>query len=153
MPTTDPDCMRLLARERLLLAMTELVSQILEERRSSRRQFAAALHFRPRQLSRRFSGKRDLTLRDVGDMFHVLGSRSSYPSLPTTATLSRGRTARPRLRRPRKRQDSVAYPGSRCLSVAYDGGRTPTSPRTRRLSSLLMRQFFSRSREKNAASR
>jgi transcriptional regulator with XRE-family HTH domain len=67
-----PESERLLAQERVVLGATELLSEALERRGRSRSELAAALGVSPSEVTQRFSGKRNLSLRSLADMLHAL---------------------------------------------------------------------------------
>src|SRR6185437_16603174 len=68
-----PESLRLLAEERLIVAVTELICEAMDERSISRSQLAAELGIKPSEITQRLSGKRNLTLRTTAEMLHALG--------------------------------------------------------------------------------
>jgi transcriptional regulator with XRE-family HTH domain len=68
-----PESLAFLAEERLLVAVSELVSDALESQAVSRTEFAKALGVRPSEISQRLSGRRNITIRSLARMLHILG--------------------------------------------------------------------------------
>ncbi|MGV9677221.1 helix-turn-helix domain-containing protein [Nocardia sp. NPDC003482] len=68
-----PESDALVAEERLVLAATEMVHEALEATNTTKRQLADMLGVRPTEISQRLSGRRNLTLRSLARMMHVLG--------------------------------------------------------------------------------
>lgn len=73
---------RVLAQERLVVTVAELVSQALEQRRVSRDELADTLGVPTVELSRRLSGRTEVTLRSLAGMFHALGYRLHLSLIP-----------------------------------------------------------------------
>ncbi|MFI6165912.1 helix-turn-helix domain-containing protein [Nocardia sp. NPDC051052] len=69
--TTESDA--LFAEERLVSAATELVHEALYATGKHQKQLADLLKVRPTEVSNRLSGRRNLTLRSLARMMHVLG--------------------------------------------------------------------------------
>ena len=69
----DPEFRRLLAQEELILEVTEVLCGVLEEEKISRKELAERLGKTKGFISQLLNGGRNLTLRTVADIFHVLG--------------------------------------------------------------------------------
>jgi transcriptional regulator with XRE-family HTH domain len=83
---SNPDSEAVLAEERLLLSATEAVEEAMVRAGKNRQQLAELLNVRPTEVSQRLSGRRNLTLRTLARMLHVLGMRVELrlkPALPT----------------------------------------------------------------------
>lgn len=65
----------LFAEERLLLSATEMVHGALDAKGMSKKRLAELLDVTPTEVSQRLSGRRNLTLRSLARMMHVLGYR------------------------------------------------------------------------------
>jgi transcriptional regulator with XRE-family HTH domain len=78
-----PESEALLAEERLVLAATESVYEAMENAGVNSRQLAAKLGVRPSEISQRLSGRRNLTLRSLAAMLHVLGMKADISISPT----------------------------------------------------------------------
>ncbi|QFG21240.1 hypothetical protein F7P10_08915 [Actinomadura sp. WMMB 499] len=63
---------QLLAEERLIVAVAELISEALDIREMSRSELAAALEVKASEVTQRLGGKRNLTLRSLADMLDAL---------------------------------------------------------------------------------
>lgn len=70
---STPESERLLSQERLLLEVSELVCSALEHRGSRASDLAEMLDISRSEVSQRLSGRRNLSLRTLADMLHVLG--------------------------------------------------------------------------------
>lgn len=70
-----PEAEALFAEERLMLSATEMVHGALDEKGMSKKQLAELLEVTPTEVSQRLSGRRNLTLRSLARMMHVLGYR------------------------------------------------------------------------------
>ncbi|MFD3509318.1 helix-turn-helix domain-containing protein [Nocardia sp. NPDC058666] len=70
-----PEAETLFAEERLLLSATEMVHAALDEKGVSKKKLAEMLDVTPTEVSQRLSGRRNLTLRSLARMMHVLGYR------------------------------------------------------------------------------
>lgn len=73
---STPESEALLAEERLVLAATEAVHDAMAEKGVNRQKLAKLLNVRPSEISQRLSGKRNLTLRSLAQMLHVLGKEA-----------------------------------------------------------------------------
>ncbi|UXA12395.1 helix-turn-helix transcriptional regulator [Mycobacterium sp. SMC-8] len=73
---STPESEALLAEERLVLAATEAVHDAMAEKGVNGQQLAALLNVKPSEVSQRLSGKRNLTLRTLAQMLHVLGKEA-----------------------------------------------------------------------------
>jgi transcriptional regulator with XRE-family HTH domain len=71
----DPEFRRLLAQEELILEVTEVLCGLLEEEKISRKELAERLGKTKGFVSQLLNGGRNLTLRTVADILHVLGYR------------------------------------------------------------------------------
>ena len=69
----DPEFRRLLAQEELILEVTEVLCGILEQETISRKELAERLGKTKGFVSQLLNGGRNLTLRTVADILHVLG--------------------------------------------------------------------------------
>jgi len=63
---------RLYAQKSLIFDATELVAEAMEERGWTRKRLANALSVRASEITQRLRGKRNLTLRSLADMLHVM---------------------------------------------------------------------------------
>jgi transcriptional regulator with XRE-family HTH domain len=69
----DPEFRKLLAEEELILEVTETICDILENEKISRKELADRLGKSKGFVSQLLNGGRNLTLRTVADILHVLG--------------------------------------------------------------------------------
>jgi transcriptional regulator with XRE-family HTH domain len=69
----DPEFRKLLAQEELILEVTESICKLLGEENVSRKQLADRLGKSKGFISQLLNGGRNLTLRTVADILHVLG--------------------------------------------------------------------------------
>ena len=69
----NEDYERLLAQERLILDATETIVGLLEEQKVSRQELARRLGKSKSYVSQLLSGERNMTLRTLADLGHVLG--------------------------------------------------------------------------------
>jgi transcriptional regulator with XRE-family HTH domain len=69
----DPEFRKLLAREELILEVTETICNILDSEHISRKELADRLGKSKGFISQLLNGGRNLTLRTVADILHVLG--------------------------------------------------------------------------------
>lgn len=69
----DPEFARLLAQEELILEVTEVLCGLLGEEKVSRKELADRLGKTKGFISQLLNGGRNLTLRTVADILHVLG--------------------------------------------------------------------------------
>ena len=69
----DPEFRKLLAQEELILEVTETICEILENEKISRKELADRLGKSKGFVSQLLNGGRNLTLRTVADILHVLG--------------------------------------------------------------------------------
>ena len=68
----DPEFRKLLAQEELILEFTETICDLLEEENVSRKELANRLGKSKGFVSQLLNGGRNLTLRTVADILHVL---------------------------------------------------------------------------------
>ena len=68
----DPEFRKLLAQEELILRFTETICDLLEEENVSRKELAKRLGKTKGFVSQLLNGGRNLTLRTVADILHVL---------------------------------------------------------------------------------
>lgn len=68
----DDQFEQLLAEERIILQVTELIAEAIEHRGMTRKQLADALGVSQAEVTQRLSGRRNLTLRSVAAMLHAL---------------------------------------------------------------------------------
>ena len=68
----DPEFRKLLAEEELILEFTETICDLLEEENVSRKELAKRLGKTKGFVSQLLNGGRNLTLRTVADILHVL---------------------------------------------------------------------------------
>jgi len=73
----DPEFRRLLAQEELILEVTEVLCGLLEEEKISKKELAHRLGKSKGFVSQLLNGGRNLTLRTVADILHVLGYKVS----------------------------------------------------------------------------
>jgi transcriptional regulator with XRE-family HTH domain len=73
----DPEFRKLLAQEELILEVTETICDILENEKISRKELADRLCKSKGFISQLLNGGRNLTLRTVADILHVLGYKVS----------------------------------------------------------------------------
>jgi transcriptional regulator with XRE-family HTH domain len=71
----DPEFRKLLAQEELILEVTETICDLLEKEKISRKELADRLGKSKGFVSQLLNGGRNLTLRTVADILHVLGYR------------------------------------------------------------------------------
>jgi antitoxin component HigA of HigAB toxin-antitoxin module len=71
----DPEFAKLLAQEELILEVTETLCELLEKEKISRKELAERLGKSKGFISQLLNGGRNLTLRTVADILHVLGYR------------------------------------------------------------------------------
>ena len=71
----DPEFRKLLAQEELILEVTERLCELLENEKISRKELADRLGKSKGFVSQLLGGGRNLTLRTVADILHVLGYR------------------------------------------------------------------------------
>ena len=69
----DPEFRKLLAQEELILEVTETICELLEKEKISRKELADRLGKSKGFVSQLLNGGRNLTLRTVADILHVLG--------------------------------------------------------------------------------
>lgn len=74
----DAESLRLLAEETAVLEATELVAECLEHRHVNRAGLASRLGVSRSEITQRLSGKRNLSVRTLGAMFHELGYRLRF---------------------------------------------------------------------------
>jgi transcriptional regulator with XRE-family HTH domain len=74
---SDPEFRKLLAQEELILEVTETICELLEKEKVSRKGLADRLGKTKGFISQLLNGGRNLTLRTVADILHVLGYRAS----------------------------------------------------------------------------
>jgi transcriptional regulator with XRE-family HTH domain len=73
----DEEFRRLFAQEDLILEVTETICELLEKEKISRKELADRLGKTKGFVSQLLNGGRNLTLRTVADILHVLGYRAS----------------------------------------------------------------------------
>ena len=71
----DEEFRRLFAQEDLIMEVTETLCELLEEEKVSRKELAERLGKTKGFVSQLLNGGRNLTLRTVADILHVLGYR------------------------------------------------------------------------------
>jgi len=71
----DPEFARLVAQGDLIMEVTETLCELLEKEEVSRKELADRLGKTKGFVSQLLNGGRNLTLRTVGDILHVLGYR------------------------------------------------------------------------------
>jgi transcriptional regulator with XRE-family HTH domain len=69
----DPEFRRLLAQEELILEVTEVLCGLLEDEKIPKKELADRLGKTKGFVSQLLNGGRNLTLRTVADILHVLG--------------------------------------------------------------------------------
>jgi transcriptional regulator with XRE-family HTH domain len=73
----DPEFRRILAQEELILEVTEVLCGLLGEEKISKKELAERLGKTKGFISQLLNGGRNLTLRTVADILHVLGYKVS----------------------------------------------------------------------------
>jgi transcriptional regulator with XRE-family HTH domain len=73
----DEEFRRLFAQEDLILKFTETLCELLDQEKVSRKELADRLGKSKGFISQLLNGGRNLTLRTVADILHVLGYRAS----------------------------------------------------------------------------
>src|SRR4030043_849503 len=73
----DEEFRRLFAQEDLILEVTETICELLENEKISRKELADRLGKSKGFISQLLNGGRNLTLRTVADILHVLGYKVS----------------------------------------------------------------------------
>ena len=71
----DPEMARLVAQGELIMEVTETLCKLLDKEQISRKELADRLGKSKGFVSQLLNGGRNLTLRTVGDILHVLGYR------------------------------------------------------------------------------
>jgi transcriptional regulator with XRE-family HTH domain len=74
----DPEFRKLLAQEELILEVTETICELLENETVSRKELAERLGKTKGFVSQLLNGGRNLTLRTVADILHVLEYKVSF---------------------------------------------------------------------------
>jgi transcriptional regulator with XRE-family HTH domain len=69
----DPEFAKLMAQEDLIMEVTETLCELLEKEKISRKELADRLGKSKGFISQLLNGGRNLTLRTVADILHVLG--------------------------------------------------------------------------------
>ena len=72
----DPEFARLMAQGDLIMEVTETLCELLEKEKVSRKELADRLGKSKGFISQLLNGGRNLTLRTVADILHVLGYRA-----------------------------------------------------------------------------
>jgi transcriptional regulator with XRE-family HTH domain len=72
----DPEFARLMAQGDLIMEVTETLCELLEKEKISRKELADRLGKTKGFISQLLNGGRNLTLRTVADILHVLGYRA-----------------------------------------------------------------------------
>ena len=80
----DPEEFRLYQQERLIVAVTELICKVLNQRGMRRIDLARALGKTRGRVSQYLDGEKNLTLRTVADIFTALGLRMRVSADPLT---------------------------------------------------------------------
>lgn len=83
----DPEFARLMAQGDLIMEVTETLCQLLEKEKLSRKELADRLGKTKGFVSQLLNGGRNLTLRTVADILHVLGYKVSL--VPHKAEIQR----------------------------------------------------------------
>jgi transcriptional regulator with XRE-family HTH domain len=73
----DPEFAKLMAQGDLIMEVTETLCELLEEEKVSRKELAERLNKTKGFVSQLLNGGRNLTLRTVADILHVLGYKVS----------------------------------------------------------------------------
>ena len=73
----DPEFAKMMAQEDLIMEVTEILCELLEKERVSRKELAERLGKSKGFVSQLLNGGRNLTLRTVADILHVLGYKVS----------------------------------------------------------------------------
>jgi transcriptional regulator with XRE-family HTH domain len=73
----DPEFAKLMAQGDLIMEVTETLCELLEKEKISRKELADLLGKSKGFISQLLGGGRNLTLRTVADILHVLGYRAS----------------------------------------------------------------------------
>ena len=97
----DPEFARLLTQEELILEVTETLCELVEKEGISRKELADRLGKSKGFVSQLLNGGRNLTLRTVADILHVLGYKVSL--LPYKVE-SNGKAAKPQIAKSRRKK-------------------------------------------------
>jgi len=84
----DPEFARMMAQGDLIMEVTETLCELLEKERVSRKELAERLGKTKGFVSQLLNGGRNLTLRTVADILHVLGYKVSL--VPHKVEIHRG---------------------------------------------------------------
>ncbi|QZD97173.1 helix-turn-helix DNA binding domain protein [Gordonia phage Floral] len=82
----SPEMERMVSEEQLILACTELVYQAMDDAGvESKQELATMLGVSKNEISQRLSGKRNLTVKTLAAMLHVLGREAEVTLRPRRA--------------------------------------------------------------------
>jgi len=90
----DPEFARLMAQEDLIMEVTETLWELLEKEKISRKELADRLGKTKGFVSQLLNGGRNLTLRTVADILHVLGYKVTLTTHKIEPKEGRGASAR-----------------------------------------------------------
>jgi transcriptional regulator with XRE-family HTH domain len=83
-----PESQQMLSEERLILACTELVYKAMDEAGvETKQQLADLLHVSKNEVGQRLSGKRNLTVKTLAAMLHVLGKEAAVSLRPVRSAV------------------------------------------------------------------
>ena len=81
----DPEFAKLMAQEDLIMEVTETLCELLEKEKISRKELADRMGKSKGFISQLLNGGRNLTLRTVADILHVLGYKVSLTPCKETS--------------------------------------------------------------------
>jgi transcriptional regulator with XRE-family HTH domain len=83
-----PESEQMLSEERLILACTELVYKAMDEAGvETKQELADLLHVSKNEVGQRLSGKRNLTIKTLAAMLHVLGKEAAVTLRPIRSAI------------------------------------------------------------------
>jgi transcriptional regulator with XRE-family HTH domain len=90
----DPEVAKLVVQGELIMEVTETLCKLLEKEKVSRKELAERLGKSKGFVSQLLNGGRNLTLRTVADILHVLGYKVSLKPYKIEQKKSRGASGR-----------------------------------------------------------
>ncbi|MBI4643953.1 MAG: helix-turn-helix transcriptional regulator [Deltaproteobacteria bacterium] len=90
----DPEVARLVVQGELIMEVTETLCKLLEKEKVSRKELAERLGKTKGFVSQLLNGGRNLTLRTVADILHVLGYKVSLTAYKIERNEGSGTSAR-----------------------------------------------------------
>jgi plasmid maintenance system antidote protein VapI len=119
---STPESEALLAEERLVLSATEMVYEAMERAGVNKQELAEMLDVQPSEVSQRLSGRRNLTLRTLARMLHVLGKRAELNLKPALPALNQDRQYEAMDRR------GKTWSSSNVIFVSFDAREAELDP-------------------------